>query len=350
MSLVSQKNDFHYTLTSNENHQEIGFFNEIANGISNVVGGAVNAVVNTGAAVGSLVQGNPEEAGQHMINAGQSALGSITEPLNVVTGGAVHNALSNAGVLPPPPPPPTPIPQGWKIAFQEASCPPLTSNHYNNIISQQADERKCIVYCNSKNQQWAQYKGSTCACGTSAMCDTSLKQTENGSTIYFNEPAITAWSTIVSAFLRGIEQATSSQAIAELRASLTVDLPQHISSFVDGRFQQLLNQEKAIEDAQRAAQLAAQNPSQGLTELDIAIQQAAVNGVDPNIIEGLRNQRSQLRRNTTKNSTVNAFNNLSDKKKILLIISSIILVVLISSLLFRPSNPKVIYESSDYTV
>jgi tyrosyl-tRNA synthetase len=182
------------------------------------------------------------------------------------------------------------------------------------------------------------------------MCDTSLKQTENGSTIYFNEPAITAWSTIVNAFLRKIEQATSSQAISELRASLTVDLPQHISSFVDGRFQQLLNQEKAIEDAQRAAQLAAQNPSQGLTELDIAIQQAAVNGVDPNIIEGLRNQRSQLRRNTTKNSTVNAFNNLSDKKKILLIISSIILVVLISSLLFRPSKPKVIYKSSDYTM
>ena len=37
-------------------------------------------------------------------------------------------------------------------------------------------------------------------------------------------------------------------------------------------------------------------------------------------------------------------------KTFIFIISSIILVVLISSLLFRPSKPKVIYESSDYTV
>jgi hypothetical protein len=177
-----------YTPTTHEDHQQVGFFDQIANGVANVFGGAVNAVVNTGAAVGSLVQGKPEEAGQHMINAGQSALGSITAPLNVVTGGAVHNALSNAGVLPSapsPPPPPTPIPQGWKIVFKESSCPLLTNNH-----SQQADERKCIVHCNSKNQRWAQYKGNTCTCGTSEKCDTSLKQSGHGSTIYFNEPAI----------------------------------------------------------------------------------------------------------------------------------------------------------------
>ena len=37
-----------YTLTTHEDHQQIGFFNEIANGVANIFGGAVNTVVNTG--------------------------------------------------------------------------------------------------------------------------------------------------------------------------------------------------------------------------------------------------------------------------------------------------------------